>query len=56
MRKAIILIILVAVLAAAALLSECGTTGLGNIVTEEKDFTDFTYVEVEGTFEVEITQ
>ena len=56
MRKAIIPIILVAVLAAAALFSGCGTNGLGNIVTEEKDFTDFTYVEVEGTFEVEIVQ
>jgi len=56
MRKSIISIILVAVLATAAPFSGCGTTGLGGIVTEEKDFTDFTYVEVEGTFEVEITQ
>jgi len=52
MRKAIIPIIL----AAVALFSGCGTTGLGNIITEEKEFTDFTRVEVEGTFEVEITQ
>jgi len=56
MRKAIIPLILVAVLVAAALFSGCGTNGLGNIVTEEKDFTDFTYVEVEDTFNVEITQ
>jgi len=55
MRKAIILIISVAVLA-AALFSGCGTTGLANIVTEEKDFTDFTYVDVGGTFEVKIVQ
>ena len=55
MRKTIIPVTLVAVLA-AALFSGCGATGLGNIVTEEKDFTGFTYVEVEGTFEVEITQ
>ncbi|MFC2072414.1 head GIN domain-containing protein [Chloroflexota bacterium] len=60
MRKAIILITLVAVLAAAALLSGCALTGPGNavtegnVVTEEKDFTDFTRVQVEGTFEVEI--
>lgn len=56
MRKTIISIILVAVLTAVALASGCRVTGLGNIVTEEKDFTDFTYVEVEGTFEVEITR
>ncbi|MFC2010808.1 head GIN domain-containing protein [Chloroflexota bacterium] len=55
MRIVIIPIILVAVLA-AAIFSGCGTNGLGNIVTEENDFTDFTYVEVEDTFDVEITQ
>ena len=55
MRKAIIPIILVAVLT-AALLSGCEVTGPGGVVTEEKDFADFTYVDVEGTFEVEIIQ
>lgn len=47
---------LAAVLTAAALLIGCTTTGPGSVVSEEKDLTDFTYVEVEGTFEVEITQ
>ena len=56
MRKAIILITLVAVLTAAVLLAGCTATGLGGVVTEEKDLKDFTYVDVEGTFEVEIVQ
>jgi len=56
MRKAIIPIILTAVLTVAALLSGCTVTGPGGTVTEEKDFTDFTCVDVEGTFEVEIIQ
>ncbi len=55
MRKAIIPIILVAVLAAALLLG-CETAGLGNVVSEEKDFTDFTHVDVGSAFEVEITR
>ena len=56
MRKAIIPVILVTALAGAALFSGCATTGSGKVVTEEKDFTDFTRVEVEGTFDVDITQ
>ncbi|MFC2004441.1 head GIN domain-containing protein, partial [Chloroflexota bacterium] len=56
MRKAIISIAVVTVLAAGALFSGCGTAGLGNIVTEEKEFADFTYVEIEGIFEVKIDQ
>lgn len=61
MRKAIIAITLAAVLTAAALFSGCATIGPGigateEVVTEEKDFTNFTYVDVEGTFEVEIIQ
>lgn len=55
MKKAIFPIILVAVLT-TALLSGCEVTGPGGVVTEEKDFADFTYVDVEGTFEVEIIQ
>jgi len=55
MKKAIIPIILVAVLT-AALLSGCEVTGPGGVVTEEKDFTDFTYVDVGSAFEVEIIQ
>ena len=56
MRKAIILCILVAVLTAATLLSGCEISAPGNVVTAEKDFTNFSFVEVEGTFEVEITK
>lgn len=56
MSKAISAIILVAVLTVPALFSGCGATVPGNVVTEEKDFADFTYVTVEGTFEVEIVQ
>ncbi len=55
MRKAIIPIILVAVLT-AALFSGCEVTDPGGVVTEEKDFADFTYVDVGSAFEVEITR
>ena len=54
MKKAIVPITLVAVLTAAALFSGCASTGPGKVVTEEKEFTGFTYVDVEGTFDVEI--
>ena len=40
----------------AVLLSACTITGPGSVVTEEKDLTDFTYVDVEGTFDIEIVQ
>ncbi|MFC1941015.1 head GIN domain-containing protein [Chloroflexota bacterium] len=62
MRKAIIPIILAAVLIVPAIFSGCETTGPGkigtegNVITEEKDFTDFTYVDVGSAFEVEITR
>ncbi len=62
MRKAIIPLTLAAVLAAAVLLSGCETTGPGatvteeKVITEEKDFTNFTHVDVESVFEVKITQ
>ena len=56
MRKTIIAIVSVAVLMAAALLPGCEITGAGNIVTEEREVTNFIQVDVEGTFEVEITQ
>ncbi|MFC2051209.1 head GIN domain-containing protein [Chloroflexota bacterium] len=56
MRKAIISIALVTVLTAGTMFTGCGTAGLGNIVTEEKEFADFADVSVEGTFEVKIDQ
>ena len=51
MKKAIIPLLIVVVL-----LSGCAEIGAGNVVTEEKGFSDFKYVEVTGTFEVEIVQ
>lgn len=54
--KAIIPIILAAVLTVVAPFSGCTTATPGGIVTEEKEFTDFTNVAAEGTFEVEIVQ
>ena len=56
MRKVIIPITLAAVLTTAVLHTGCVPTGPENVITEEKDFTDFTHVDVEGTFEVEIIQ
>ena len=56
MKKAIIPITLVATLAIATIISGCTVAGPGNVVTEEIDFVDFSYVEVEGTFKIEITQ
>ncbi len=38
------------------LLSACTGTGPGSIITEKKDFAGFTDIEVEGTFDVEITR
>ena len=54
MKRVIITVILVALL--AALGAGCGVTGPGNTVTEDKDFTDFTCVDIEGAFDVEIVQ
>ena len=56
MRKVTIPIVLAAVLMTAVLHTGCVPTGQENVITEEKDFTDFTHVDVEGTFEVEISQ
>jgi len=56
MSKAILSIAAVTLLAMIALLSACGSTGPGSLVTEEKEFTGFTQVDVQGTFNVEITQ
>ncbi|MFC1989544.1 head GIN domain-containing protein [Chloroflexota bacterium] len=56
MKKAIISITLVTLLTAGTLFTGCTAGGLGNIVTEEKDFADFTYVSVEGTFDIKIDQ
>jgi len=56
MRKANIPIILATVLTVVALFSGCRATTPGGVITEEKEVADFTSIEIEGTFEVEITQ
>ena len=56
MKKASISSIMAAVLTAAIILSGCGATGPGSLVSEEKDFTDFTHVDVGSAFKVEITR
>ncbi|MFC1987374.1 GIN domain-containing protein [Chloroflexota bacterium] len=55
MRKTITPIILLATLI-TVLLPGCEAGSLGKIVSEEKDFTNFTSVDIEGAFEVKITQ
>ncbi len=55
MKKTIIPIALVAALV-AMLLSGCLLTAQRNMVTEEKKFSDFTRVDLGGSFEVEIAQ
>ncbi len=55
MRKAIIPLTIITVLA-AALLSACTAPGPGSIISEEKDFSNFTRVYVEGTFDIDIVQ
>ncbi len=56
MRKAIIPAMLTVVLIVPAIFSGCTETGTGDVITEEKDFADFTHVDVGSAFEVEITR
>ena len=59
MKRRLFVLILVAVvgaLLAAACYGHRGTTGSGHIITEEKDFSDFTVVDVENIFKIEIVQ
>ncbi len=62
MRKAIVPLILAAVLVVPAIFAGCelngsgGTVAAEEVITEEKDFTDFTSVDVGSAFEVEITR
>jgi len=55
MKKASIVLTLLAVFS-MALLSACTVPGPGSIVTEEKNFSNFARVKVEGTFDVDIVQ
>ncbi|MDP3879127.1 MAG: head GIN domain-containing protein [Dehalococcoidales bacterium] len=54
--KAVIQMILAAVLIAVLPLAGCSPAGPTGIIIEEKDFTDFTRVRVEGTFTIEIAR
>jgi len=56
MRKAIVPAMLIAVLAAIVIVSGCNVTGSGKVIEEEKDFTDFSRVDVGSAFEVEIVK
>jgi len=56
MKKAVVPVILTAVLIAAAIFSGCSETASGEVITETKDFSDFNYVDTGSAFEVEITR
>jgi hypothetical protein len=56
MMKRIMPILLVVALTTTSLLAGCTTTVPGGLITEDREFTDFTSVEVGGTFEVEISR
>lgn len=55
MRRAIIPVMLVAIMA-AALLPGCNMGSLGKIISADKDFTNFTTVDIEDEFDVKIVQ
>ena len=54
MNKAFVLAMLAAAVIAAVLLPGCAAAGAGKLITEDKDFSDFNTVDVEGAFQVEI--
>ncbi len=59
MKRRLFVLILLAVvgaLLAAACYGHRGITGSGHIITEEKDFSDFSVVDVENIFKIEIVQ
>lgn len=53
MRKAVVASILILTV---ALFSGCSANITGKLITEEKDFSDFTEVDVEGVFDIEIVK
>jgi len=55
MKKAIIRAMLVAILT-AAIISGCGVVGRGETITQEEDYTDFSYVDIGSAFEAKIVQ
>ena len=57
MKNYLIPVILALTLVAVPVLSGCdGTIGSGNVITEKKDFINFTSVDISSAFEVDITQ
>ena len=57
MKKGLIPVILALTLVAALVLPGCnGAIGSGNVITEKKDFTNFSSVDISSAFEVDITQ
>ena len=56
MRKLIIAVVVALILITANLFLGCSTVGSGNVVTEVRDFTDFTSLDIEGQSEFEIIE
>ena len=57
MKKGLIPVILVVTLIAVLALPGCkGTIGSGEVITEKKDFKNFTSLDISSAFEVDITQ
>jgi len=62
MRKTIVHILLAFTLIAVTLFSGCSQDDLdkvltgGEVITEEREFSDFSYLEISGAFDVDITQ
>jgi len=56
MRKAVVPFVLTASLIAAAIFSGCEEIASGEVITETKDFSGFSYVDAGSAFEVEITR
>ena len=57
MKKGLVLVILVLTMVAVLVLPGCkGTIGSGEVITEKKDFKNFTSLDISSAFEVDITQ
>ncbi len=57
MKRVLIPVLLVFTMLAALVLPGCkGTIGSGEVITEKKDFTNFTALDISSAFEVDITQ
>ncbi|UCC16368.1 MAG: DUF2807 domain-containing protein [Dehalococcoidales bacterium] len=57
MKKGLIPVILILTLVAVPMLPGCsGSIGTGEVITEKKDFSNFTSLDISSAFEVDITQ